>query len=217
MTSTINNSLTAHLLSTTQEKSSSAASYAAATRSPFLTKAGSGTLAADSVCEWLVQDKYYQLGYVNFIGGLLSKLDLFSSPFLVSPNNDDAGNNNKKGEDNLLRTTMHILIDSLIAIRSEIDFYDRVVEQCGLELKYEGGMNGVTREYVELFREVSSVRMGKWDDERGILDGLLVLWATEHVRSFLLTFLLILLFIFMRASINTFYISIDEVNLWNFC
>ncbi|KAL6715823.1 hypothetical protein ACLMJK_006784 [Lecanora helva] len=159
-------SLTAYLLSI--EK----AAYASATRSPFLAKSGAGTLTDSAVCEWLVQDKYYQLGYVNFMGSLLSKIDL--SP-LISPSPSHSNKETtRKDEDgrNLQRTTMNILIDALTAIRQEIDLYDQVAEKYGLALEF-AEMNGVTREYVELFEEV-----GKGD--KGLLQGLVVLWATEH-------------------------------------
>ncbi|MCJ1238626.1 hypothetical protein MMC14_006616 [Varicellaria rhodocarpa] len=50
--------------------------HASATQHPFLVEAGKGSLPASALCKWLVQDKYYQLAYVNFIGSLLAKLDL---------------------------------------------------------------------------------------------------------------------------------------------
>ena len=160
-------SLTAHLLST------HGPAYASATRHPFLTNAGNGTLAGSTVCEWLVQDKYYQLGYVNFIGSLLSKLDLSN---LVTP----------PSHQRRLRNTMDVLIDALSAIRQEIHFYDRTVEKYKLNLEY-AEMIEVTREYVELFREI-----GK--NDQSPLQGLVLLWATEHVRPVAFSFVLFQIF-----------------------
>jgi TENA/THI-4/PQQC family len=57
-----------------------------ATQHPFLEQAGKDTLPAPTLCTWLVQDKYYQLAYVNFIGGLLAKVPLTSCAF---PHSDE--------------------------------------------------------------------------------------------------------------------------------
>ena len=160
-------SLTAHLLSTQR------AAYTSATRHPFLTKSGAGMLADSVVCKWLVQDKYYQFGYVSFIGSLLSKLDLSH----LAQSNAKIGNKEVQNDDgqSLLRATMDVLIDSLSAIRQEIDFYDQTAKKYDLALE-PAEMSGVTREYVELFKEA-----GK--EYKGLLHGLVILWATEHVGS----------------------------------
>ena len=69
---------------------------------------------------------------------------------------------------------MDMLIDSLNAIRTEMDFYNQTAEK--YELKFdEAGMSDVTREYVDFFREVGR-------EDKSILQGLVLLWATEHVR-----------------------------------
>jgi thiaminase len=52
-----------------------------ASKHPFLAKAGQGTLTAYALCKWLVQDKYYQFGYLNFIGRMCSNLNLDSYAF----------------------------------------------------------------------------------------------------------------------------------------
>jgi hypothetical protein len=85
-----------------------------ATRHPFLAQAGKGTLLTSCLCTWLVQDKYYQLAYVNFIGGLIAKVPLSSSSF-TSP-----GGESQSDEENLPWTTLDVLISALTNIRQEI-------------------------------------------------------------------------------------------------
>ena len=154
-------SFTTNLLSTHEDL------YSSATEHAFLTKAGDGTLPDSAVCKWLVQDKYYQLAYVNFIGALLAKLDLFPSVF---PSHSEE---RQVGGENLSRTTFDLLVDSLTAIRQEIDFYDKTADKYKLELKY-ASPNNTTEEYINLFADASV-------KETPLLHGLLVLWTTEHV------------------------------------
>lgn len=133
-----------------------------ATAHPFLSQAGAGTLAPGSLCKWLVQDKYYQFAYVNFIGRLISKLDLTTYAF---PDKDQG--------DNLEWKTLNTLITALQAIKGEIDFYNETVEKYGLELE-KAGEDETTKKYRELFEESSAA--GK-----PVVWGLTVLWATEFV------------------------------------
>jgi hypothetical protein len=145
-----------------------------ATEHPFLDKAGNGTLPASTLCTWLVQDKYYQLAYVNFIGGLLAKIPTSSCAF-TSPQPGDLTD-----EKNLSWTTLDILIGALTNIRQEIDFYTQTVEGYSLPLE-EAQPNGTTREYVELFEAASA-------KGAPVVVGLVVLWATERVCDILLLF-----------------------------
>ena len=141
--------------------------YPDATKHPFLAKAGNGTIPEPAVCKWLVQDKYYQLAYANFIGGLVAKLDLFPWAFP-----SQSAEHKIKGE-SLSRATLNLLIDSLTAIRQEIDFYDKTADEYKLELEY-APPDDVTKQYMELFAEVSA-------KEVPLEYGLVVLWATESV------------------------------------
>ena len=154
-------SLTSYLLSIHQD------AHRSATQHPFLVKAGKGTLPAARLCEWLVQDKYYQLAYVNFIGSLLAKLDL-SSCLIPSQST-------KRDGLDLSWTTLNLLVDSLTSIREEINFYDKIAHKYELRL-VEAPPNRTTTEYIQLFAAASA-------KEAPMLHGLLVLWATEHVRK----------------------------------
>jgi thiaminase len=147
--------LTAHLYSTNDS------SMREATQHPFLVKAGNGTLSASTLSKWLVQDKYYQLAYVNFIGGLIAKLPLASCVF---PNS---------GQDKLTWKTLDMLIIALTNIRQEIEFYDKTVDKYNLPIE-EAPPNDATSQYIKLFEDASA-------KGTPIIHGLVVLWATEQV------------------------------------
>ena len=132
-----------------------------ATTHPFLTQAGLGTLASAPLCQWLVQDMFYQFGYVNFIGRLIAKLDLTSYAFPAA------------SDGNLPWKTLVTLVTALNAIKVEIDFYNQTVEKYGLKLEV-AGPNEVTKQYLELFEEGSQ-------EGKPMVWGLTVLWATEYV------------------------------------
>lgn len=132
-----------------------------ATQHPFLEHAGKGTLPASTLCTWLVQDKYYQLAYVNFIGGLLVKLPLASCAFAHSD------------QDNLTWKTLDVLISALTNIRQEIEFYDKTVDKYNLVIE-EVPPNETTCQYIKLFEDASA-------KDAPIIHGLVVLWATEQV------------------------------------
>lgn len=128
---------------------------------PFLEAAGAGTLPERELCAWLVQDKYYQFAYVNFIGRLIAKLDLSGHAFP------------KNNEPVLEWQTFEVLTGALNAIKAEIEFYDETVDSYSLGIE-KAGPDEVTEAYVELFRESSA-------EDKPLLHGLTVLWATEYV------------------------------------
>lgn len=135
----------------------------AATTHQFLTAAGTGDLAPEKLTQWLVQDKYYQFAYVNFIGRMISKLDLTDYAF---PSGDDS-----PGE--LKWNTLTTLLEALKAIKSEIDFYNSTVDKYDLDLQKKGP-DTVTTDYRKLFEKSSA-------PEVPVVWGLTVLWATEYV------------------------------------
>ncbi|MCJ1332175.1 hypothetical protein MMC10_008867 [Thelotrema lepadinum] len=140
--------------------------FKAATQSPFLFHAGTGTLPAPRLCKWLIQDKYYQFAYVNFIGRLIAKINLITGTFSTKPERG------KEGKESLEWKTLKTLISALQAIKVEIEFYDNVAEDYGLELDQEGE-DEVTRRYRQLFEESSAPGVP-------MLWGLVVLWGTEY-------------------------------------
>jgi thiaminase len=132
-----------------------------ATQNPFLEQAGKGTLPSSALCTWLVQDKYYQLAYVNFIGGLIAKLPLASCAF---PRPDD---------DNLPWTTLDLLMSALTNTRQEVEFYEMTVDKYNLPIE-EAPPNDTTSQYIKLFEDASA-------KGEPLIHGLVVLWATEQV------------------------------------
>jgi thiaminase len=146
---------------TAQLYSADASAIRDATQHPFLKQAGKSTLPASTLCTWLVQDKYYQLAYVNFIGALVARLPLASCAF---PNSD---------QDSLPWKTLDILICALTNIRQEIEFYDKTVEKYNLPIE-QAPPNDTTSQYIKLFEDASA-------KDAPIIHGLVVLWATEQV------------------------------------
>ncbi|KAL1384300.1 hypothetical protein HDK64DRAFT_30904 [Phyllosticta capitalensis] len=145
-------SLVAHLLNKYQ------ASFTAATQQPFLSHAGCGTLSAPALCQWLVQDAHYARGYIRFIGNMLAKIRL---PVVAN------------SQFNQTYRVMDLLISALNNIRREMTFFEITATKFGLQMTEEPP-NHITRAYLDLF--VSSTSTGA-----SLLEGMVVLWATEHV------------------------------------
>jgi len=151
-------SLTSYLLTTNKD------AFTAATQQPFLSHAGCGTLAAAPLVQWLVQDAHYARGYIQFIGQLLSKIRLPAIP---------------NSQFHPLYRTMDLLISALNNIRREMSFFEITATKYGLQMT-EDPPSFVTRAYLDLFVSASSA-------SASLLEGMVLLWATEHVR-FLPTF-----------------------------
>ncbi len=149
-------SLTAHLLKTSQVL------FTAATQQPFLSHAGCGTLSAAPLTQWLVQDGHCARGYVRFIGQLLAKVRL---PSL------------QNSQFHPLYRTIDLLISALNNIRREMQFFEITATKYGLHLGEEDPTH-ITRAYLDLFVSASS-------PGTSLLEGMVLLWATEHVCGFI--------------------------------
>lgn len=164
--------------------------YKTATTHPFLTHAATGTLPRPLLAAWLSQDRLYAHSYIRFIGALLSKI------CLPSHNPDSA----KPGAGMAEHRAVNVLIDALVNIRREVQFFRDVAEEYELDLEAlpvrsscrgseegegEGGGEGVEEEggkvfgpnpithaYIDLFMSASS-------PGTTLLEGMVVLWATE--------------------------------------
>lgn len=146
-------SLTGYLLSVNKD------AFTAATQQPFLSHAGCGTLAAPPLIQWLVQDAHFARGYVQFIGQLLAKIRLPSV---------------HNSQFHPLYRTMDLLISALNNVRREMSFFEITATKYGLQLTDESP-NFITRGYLDLFISSSSA-------SASLLEGMVLLWATEHVR-----------------------------------
>ncbi len=149
--------LTHHLLALSQP------SFDAATQHPFLHAAGTGTLPKHALSAWLSQDRLYAQSYIRFIGLLLSKTRLPSSQTTQS---------------SLQWRITDMLIEALTNIRREIQLFEKTAADYELDLQtpWEGQesfeMTHVTRGYVDLFMNAAG-------PGTSLLEGLVVLWATE--------------------------------------
>lgn len=89
---------------------------------PFLASAGKGTLSKTLLSQWLSQDRLYAQGYIRFIGLLLTKIRLETH----RPVQDRDASPDQAAAD--------ILIDALVNIRSELQFFDATAQEYGLDL-----------------------------------------------------------------------------------
>lgn len=132
--------------------------FEAATQQPFLSHAGCGTLSASALAQWMVQDGHYTRGYIQFIGALIAKIRLPSVP---------------NSQFNPMFRTLDLLISALNNIRREMSFFDITATKYGIHLNSDPP-NHITRAYLDLFVAVSS-------PGASLLEGMVVLWSTEHV------------------------------------
>lgn len=145
-------SLTAHLLATCHVQ------FAHATQRPFLTHAGCGTLAISPLSQWLTQDGHYARGYIRFVGQLLAKIRL---PQAVN------------SQFHPMYRTMDLLISALNNMRREMQFFEITATKYSLVLGTESP-TPITRALLDLFVSSSS-------PSASLLEGMVVLWGTEHV------------------------------------
>lgn len=129
-----------------------------ATQHDFLSHAGTGTLDAIALSEWLAQDSHISRGYISFAGALISKIRLpQASNVTIHP----------------LYRTMDLLISVLTNARREMSFFEITAAKYGLHVPTEVP-SPITRSYLDLFNAASS-------PSASLLEGMVVLWATEHV------------------------------------
>lgn len=108
--------LTAWLLASTPQ------AFKRATTHPFLASAGSGTLAKSTLSQWLSQDRLYAQSYIRFIGFLLAKLRLPAQAYNgPGPRFPDA-------------QAVDVLIDALVNIRTELQFFEATAAEYNLDL-----------------------------------------------------------------------------------
>ncbi|KAL4916318.1 hypothetical protein BDW62DRAFT_186520, partial [Aspergillus aurantiobrunneus] len=158
--------LTSHLPTTTP------LSLHSATTHPFLRLAGLGQIRKPLLSQWLSQDRLYAQTYVRFIGLLLAKVQLPSTP-------------SSKNEPTIHEKILDVLIDALTNIRTELAFFEEVAAEYHLDLSaVPGGLEGqgqgqegvsaapITQAYIDMFMSAGS-------PGASLLEGLVVLWATE--------------------------------------
>lgn len=153
MPPSVSPSLTAHLLAVC------ATQFTHATQQPFLSHAGCGSLAPGPLSQWLVQDGHYARGYVRFVGQLLAKIRLPQTT---------------NSQFHPMYRTMDLLISALNNMRREMQFFEITATKYGLTLSHDPP-TPITRAFLDLFISTSSA-------SASLLEGMVVLWGTEHVR-----------------------------------
>jgi thiaminase len=131
-----------------------------ATETPFLEKAGSGTLSKETLEEWLAQDRLYAQAYLRF--GLLLAANI-PLPATVSPNH-------------INERLLSLVLEAVNNIRQELKFFEDVASRYGLNLEAEVVSAGV-QSYRALFQDIGE---GIEKDTHGVLAGVVLLWATER-------------------------------------
>lgn len=141
--------------------------YKAATETPFLRQAGKGRLPKKTLSRWLSQDRLYAETYISFITSLIARVAL---PYAFVSDRSAS----------LRWRIINILTGAFENIRSELDFFTETARKYDLQLDLpyddsdcEFGPNKVTEQYLTLFRSYHH------DPSQSLLEGLIVLWATE--------------------------------------
>lgn len=134
------------------------AAFTGATQQSFLSHAGCGTLSAGALGQWLAQDSHISRGYISFVGQLIGKIKL---PAV------------RNTQLHPLYRTMDLLISALNNVRREMSFFELTATKFNLHFVPEDP-NPITKAYLDLF--VASGAPGV-----SLLEGMVVLWATQHV------------------------------------
>lgn len=158
----LRNSLTQALLDSTPEK------FEAATQHPFLQRAGEGKLSKHKLSSWLSQDRLYAEAYVSFITSLIARVVL---PYTFVTDKSKS----------LRWRILNLLTGCLTNIQNEIEFFTKTAQEYDLQLDVVEnsnesdyfGPNAITDQYITLFRSFHL------DPQQTLLEGLLILWATE--------------------------------------
>lgn len=146
-------SLVAHLLNKHADKVNKA------TQQPFLSHAGCGTLSGSALTSWLVQNGHISRALMSAIGGIIAKVRL-----------PDTGNTRAETS----YRALDLLISTITNVRKEIDFIENTKHKYNLKTVPEPP-SPMTKAYMDLLASVSS-------PQAELLEGMVALWATEHVR-----------------------------------
>jgi hypothetical protein len=148
-------SLVSHLLNKWPDK------FTHATQQQFLSHAGCGTLSATALSHWLGQNGHISRAMIAFIGSLIGKVRL-----------PDVSNSKQSTQFRAL----DLLISTVSNLRKEIDFIETTKRKYGLQTDSEPPLP-MTKAYVDLLTASAESRSS-------LLEGMVALWATEHVSHF---------------------------------
>jgi thiaminase len=140
--------------------------YHTATRNPFLVAAGQGRVSRRLLSQWISQDRVYAQAYIGFTGSLLAKVKL--------PHNFVHDH-----KESLEWSILDMLFGALGYIHRELRFFAETAARFGLHLEYpmtpgeRFEATKATRDYIDLFEAMA-------DPGITLLDGMVLLWATER-------------------------------------
>lgn len=142
--------------------------FTAATETSFLRSAGAGKVTKAQLSKWLSQDRLYAETYICFISSLIPRVNL---PYCFVSDKSQS----------LRWRIIKLLTGALENIHRELEFFTTTAQKYGLDLEYtEHGdtdafiPNHATQQYMDLFRSFST------DPSLPLIEGLVVLWATEQ-------------------------------------
>lgn len=140
---------------------------ASATDAPFLRAAGAGKVSKHDLSRWLSQDRLYAETYISFISSLISRVTL---PY------DFVADKSKS----LRWRIINLLNSALQNILREVEFFTETAKEYDLSLQEPYGPDepeflpvAATEAYITLFQSFAQ------DPQQNLLEGLVVLWATE--------------------------------------
>ena len=129
-----------------------------ATQIQFLSHAGCGTLSTAALQQWLTQQGYISRSLCTFIGSLIGKIHLHDTK---TPNQDTAWR------------TLDLLVSTMNNAKRELEFLRTTQAKYNLQSD-DNPPKHATKGFIDIFASVSSPLAS-------LLEGLVVLWAVEHV------------------------------------
>jgi hypothetical protein len=136
------------------------ASLTDATQKSFLSHAGCGTLSEAALGQWLAQEVHISRALVPFVGSLIGKIRIPEISNLT--------------EDPTYRA-IDLLCSAVNNMKKELEFLESTKRKYELRVDSEEPQ-AATQGFTDLFASAAS-------PQSSLLEGLVVLWATEHVRS----------------------------------
>lgn len=145
-------SLVSHLLNKWPEK------LTKATQQQFLSHAGCGTLSATALAHWLGQNNHISRAMISFIGNLIGKVRLPET---------------SNSKTNPHYRALDLLVSTVSNLRKELDFVENTKRKYSIQSDGEPP-SPMTKAYVDLLASAADARST-------LLEGMVALWATEHV------------------------------------
>ena len=149
-----------------------------ATEHPFLSQAGNGTLPTDTLRSWLAQDAHYARGYVKFVAGLLTHLDL-PSRICASGQDPQLEGAHVSNNTSLNWRVLDLLVGALANVKRELEFFEATSRRYELNIESSPGFEALNLDTAAYVDHFESIAKGK--GPQMLLRGLVTLWATEYV------------------------------------